>query len=301
MTKLVFLYKLQNNFSNTRCRTGQPDIFKTPAIRFTINKIDRKNIFFSINGIRYTFLLKYPGNPAKIRSDRRCHDTGAAGISLILDPLLIGADLDPALARLDEIDIGAHRLELLRVEADRPSLRDDIICLHALDKAHIMACTRVKEPSVRRHINSRKRLIPSEFRHILHLQTHSLLRAFGPEDLRGMEAVSGGKIEMSYTHICSEGNDASAAIAAHHPARTIGIEICHAEIIVLAGLQKHQSVSTDAITTVAYVGDPYASLTSVLDETENSAILRNRTVPVVGDQEIISRTLIFIKSHHSTI
>ena len=65
-----------------------------------------------------------------------------------------------------------------------------------------------------------------------------------------MKTVSRLKIKMLYTHVGSKGHYASASVSAHHASRTIRIEIHHTEIVSIAVLQKHKSVSPDTVASV---------------------------------------------------
>ena len=96
------------------------------------------------------------------------------------------------------------------------------------------------------------------------------------------------ELEVPDSPVSREGHDAAASIAAHHAAGSVRVVIHHAEVISVAGLQQHQAVGSDAVATVAKPCD----------------LLRRqsqRAVAVVSNQEIISRTLIFIECHHHSV
>ena len=103
-----------------------------------------------------------------------------------------------------------------------------------------------------------------------------------------MEAISSIEIIVSDAHVCRKCDHTSATVSAHHTSGAIRIVIIHTEIICIAGFKKHQPVRTHTITTVADRSD-----------------LRGRklygSITVVGDQEIVSSTLILIEFHLSAI
>jgi hypothetical protein len=85
------------------------------------------------------------------------------------------------------------------------------------------------------------------------------------------------------TEVIGKLGDASSAIATHASFLAIGIEIYHFEIITFEGIQQHETIGTDAEATVTEVIDLGRGQTGI------------SLSPVIGQNKIIARSLVFIK------
>ena len=91
------------------------------------------------------------------------------------------------------------------------------------------------------------------------------------------------------TKVNSERHYAAATIATHHPVAAIGIVEQHPECLRAAALQKHQAIRSEA-------GVPVAKMTDLFRGQGQAAFT------IVGQQEIVTRTVVFIKSQkHSAV
>ena len=91
------------------------------------------------------------------------------------------------------------------------------------------------------------------------------------------------------TKVNSERHYAAATIATHHPVAAIRIVEQHPECLRAAALQKHQAIRSEA-------GVPVAKMTDLFRGQGQAAFT------IVGQQEIVTRTVVFIKSQkHSAV
>ena len=236
-----------------------------------------------------------------MRGKNRSNYSRSTGKGLILNTFLICTHFYMSVSWLYEIYIGSYRLQFLRIISYFPSLRYYVIILQPFYKPHVMAGTCIKEPAIRRDTNSGKSIIMSVIDDILHLEPHRLDPLMLIEDLCGMETVGRYEIEIHYAHVRRESHHASAAVAAHHAARTVRVEISHPEVVLRVVFQKHQTVRTHSVAAVAYIRYPQITQLSILKKRKDAAILRNSSVTVVSDKEVITGTLVFIEFHLSTV
>ena len=113
-----------------------------------------------------------------------------------------------------------------------------------------------------------------------------------------MFSISRLEMKIAYTAIGCKSDDATASIATHHPPGTIRIEIYHTEIIIIRFLQKHQTIRPDTISAITYILNFKTMLISfIVPEFQNTVLMYDGSVPVVGDKKIIPSALIFMKNH----
>ena len=136
--------------------------------------------------------------------------------------------------------------------------------------------------------------------HILHFKTDDSLRRCGRsdgfrdrKDLSLVRTIGSFEGDHSFgrddTKVNSERHYAAATIATHHPVAAIGIVEQHPECLRAAALQKHQAIRSEA-------GVPVAKMTDLFRGQGQAAFT------IVGQQEIVTRTVVFIKSQkHSAV
>ena len=161
------------------------------------------------------------------------------------------------------------------------ALRQDRIVRQSADELHIVSRACVEEKAILFRIGS-------DPRNILHLETHGLL-PFPPffrdgSDVFPVSCIKDYRgVRRDRSAIRSESDDATASVAAHHPARTVRIEVHHVEILSGAGFEEHHPVGTE--TGVAVAQMPYHLFRK-----------GQMAVPVVGDEKVIAGPVVFAET-----
>ncbi len=153
-----------------------------------------------------------------------------------------------------------------------------------------MARARVQEPAVQRG---------TEFVHVDHPQANRLAAALAGEDLARMLAVGGDEAEHAavgrlQSERIGKRHDAAPAVAAHHPAGTVGIVVLHPEIVVRVPGQDHQSVGADASVRRGETRPAVAQRGNAPGRPELGDIL----LPAVQHDEVVACTRVFMELYH---